>query len=176
MSMKRTPTYEGPLDAALRYLTPRMRSVGEVEAFLDGLDYGEADVEAAVSRLKELGLLDDFAYAREFVRTRLATKPVSRAHLMRQLREHRLSQEAMEAALEELPQQTDLDNAQKVAEKFYRQMISLPEKERRERVLRRLMSRGYSGEISCRAYALAAEALGDEETAPCEEALWEAEP
>ena len=74
--MKRTPTYEGPLDAALRYLTPRMRSVGEVEAFLDGLDYGEADVEAAVARLKELGLLDDFAYAREFVRTRLAMEPL----------------------------------------------------------------------------------------------------
>lgn len=145
------------MDAALKYLTPRMRTVREMQEYLDSLDYGEADVDATVARLQELGLLDDGQYAREFVRTRLNTKPLSRGHLLRQLREHRLSAEDIQAAMEELPHSIDRENAQKVAAKFYRQMENLPEQDRRNRVLRRLMSRGFSMEDSLRAY----EALRD---------------
>lgn len=155
--MKRKPTYESPMDAALKYLTTRMRTVREMQEHLDGLDYGEADVDATISRLQELGLLDDGQYAREFVRTRLNTKPLSRGHLMRQLREHRLSEEDIQAAMETLPHSIDRENAQKVAAKYFRQMENLPEQDRRNRVLRRLLSRGFSMEDSLRAY----EALRD---------------
>lgn len=145
------------MDAALKYLTTRMRTVREMQEHLDGLDYGEADVDATIARLQELGLLNDGQFAREFVRTRLNTKPLSRGHLLRQLREHKLPEEAIAEAMEELPQYIDRENAQKVAAKFYRQMESLPEQERRQRVLRRLMSRGFTMEDSLRAY----EALRD---------------
>ena len=67
-----------PMDAALSYLTGRMRTVREVEDKLDDLQYGEGDILTTVARLKELNLLNDGEYAREFVRSRLATKPVSR--------------------------------------------------------------------------------------------------
>lgn len=157
MYMKRKPTYESPMDAALKYLTARMRTVGEMQAYLDNLEYGEADVDAAIARLQELGLLNDSQYAREFVRTRLNTKPLSRGHLVRQLREHKLSEEDIQAAMEELPHSIDRENAQKVAAKFYRQMEHLPEQDRKQRVLRRLMSRGFTMEDSLRAY----EALRD---------------
>lgn len=149
----------------MKYLTARMRTVGEMQTYLDGLDYGEADVDAAIARLQELGLLDDGQFAREFVRTRLNTKPLSRGHLVRQLREHKLSEEAISTAMEELPQSIDRENAQKVAEKYFRQMGTLPEQERRQRVLRRLMSRGFSMEDSLRAYeALKAQAPEGEES------------
>ena len=55
------------MDAALSFLTTRMRTVREVEDKLDDLQYGEADVLATVERLKELSLLNDEAYAQEFV-------------------------------------------------------------------------------------------------------------
>ena len=73
-----------PMDAALGYLARRGRTVREMELYLDGQNYGEYEVYAAVERLKELGYLDDRRYAEEFVRSRLATKPVSR----RKLRHH----------------------------------------------------------------------------------------
>lgn len=161
--MKKKPTYESPMDAALKYLTARMCTVGEMQTYLDGLDYGEADVDAAIARLKELGLLDDGQFAREFVRTRLNTKPLSRGHLVRQLREHKLPQEAIDEAMESLPQYIDRENAQKVAEKYFRQAKGLPEKERRQRVLRRLMSRGFSMEDSLRAYEAIKAEVSDEE-------------
>lgn len=145
------------MDAALSYLTGRMRTVREVEERLDTLQYGEGDILMTVERLKELKLLDDEAYAREFVRSRLATKPVSRQKLYMDLKTHQVPEECIRTALEELPKETESNNAMEVAQKFWRQMGHLPEKERRDRVLRRLMSRGFSTEASLAAIRQAAE-------------------
>ena len=151
------PASMSPMDAALTYLTGRMRTVREVEDRLDDLQYGEVDVLATVERLKELNLLNDEEYAREFVRSRLATKPVSRQKLYLDLKAHRVPEELIETALNELPQGTEADNARQVAEKYWRQMSALEEPVRRERVLRRLMSRGFSTEASLAAVRQAAE-------------------
>ena len=146
-----------PMDAALSYLTGRMRTVREVEEKLDDLQYGEGDILATVERLRELNLLNDQEYAREFVRSRLAAKPVSRQKLYLDLRTHKLPEELIEAALNDLPQDTEANNAREVAKKFWRQMSGLEESVRRERVLRRLMSRGFSTEASLAAIREAAE-------------------
>ena len=143
--------------AAQGCLTARMRTVREVEDKLDELQYGEGDILATVARLKELNLLDDEAYAREFVRSRLATKPVSRQKLYLDLRAHKLPEETVRTVLDELPKETEADNALEVAKKFWRQMSALEEPVRRERVLRRLTSRGFSAEASMAAIREAAE-------------------
>ena len=145
------------MDAALSYLTGRMRTVREVEDKLDDLQYGEGDILTTVARLKELNLLNDEEYAREFVRSRLSTKPVSRQKLYMDLRAHRVPEELIEATLNELPKETEADNALEVAKKYWRQMSALEEPVRRERVLRRLTSRGFSTEASLAAIRQAAE-------------------
>lgn len=152
------PADMSPMDAALSYLTARMRTVREVEERLDDLQYGEGDILTTVIRLQELNLLNDAEYAREFVRTRLASKPVSRQKLYMDLKAHKVPEELIRAALEELPTETEADNAREVAEKFWRQMSGLEESVRRERVLRRLMSRGFSTEASLAAIRQVAEA------------------
>jgi len=152
------PADMSPMDAALSYLTARMRTVREVEERLDDLQYGEGDILTTVNRLQELNLLNDAEYAREFVRTRLASKPVSRQKLYMDLKAHKVPEELIRAALEELPTETEADNAREVAEKFWRQMSGLEESVRRERVLRRLMSRGFSTEASLAAIRQVAEA------------------
>ena len=96
---KAADTGRTPMDAALRYLGGRARTVREVERHLDASEYGEVEVYETVERLKELGLLNDLAFAAEFVRTRLATKPISRAHLREQLLAHETELEAIEQAL-----------------------------------------------------------------------------
>ena len=146
-----------PMDAALSYLTGRMRTVREVEEKLDDLQYGEADILATVERLKELDLLNDDTFAREFVRSRLATKPVSRQKLYLDLRAHKVPDECIKAVLDGLPPETEADNALAVANKYWRQMSALEGSVRRDRVLRRLMSRGFSTEASLAAIRQAAE-------------------
>ena len=124
--MKKKKTGKSAMDSALDYLTSRPRTVREMENYLDGQNYGEYEVYAAVERLKELKYLDDVRYAADFVSTRLATKPLSRRKLKEQLRTHYLSAD-------------DID----VAEKFYRQFEGLEEYDRRQRIVRRLAGRGY---------------------------------
>ena len=149
------------MDSALRFLGARARTIREVERHLDACEYGEVEVYETVERLKELNLLDDLAYANEFVRTRLATKPISRAHLREQLLAHEVEQEAMDRALEQVDEEAQQRSAVSVAEKYARQYARLTQEERDEMVIRRLLSRGYSYDD---ARAALAEATGEMET------------
>ena len=148
------------MDAALRYLGARARTVREVERHLDSCEYGEVEVYETVERLKELGLVDDLAFANEFVRTRLATKPISRAHLREQLLAHEVEAQAIEQALLQLDDDAQRQSAISVAEKYARQYARLAPEERDEMVLRRLLSRGYSYDD---ARAALTEATGEKE-------------
>ncbi len=150
-----------PMEYAMKYLTLKDRTVSEMQRYLDGKEFGEADVDATVTRLTELGLLNDARYAQRYVETRLASKPVSRRHLYEQMKTHGLSDEDIQAALGSVEADDELENARTVAEKFARQFASLEPEKRRERVLSRLIARGYSYDVSRRALE---DALSEEET------------
>ena len=148
------------MDAALRYLGGRARTVREVERHLDASEYGEVEVYETVERLKELGLLNDLAFATEFVRTRLATKPVSRAHLREQLMMHETAADAIDEALLQVDEEMQQRSAVSVADKYARQYARLPQEERDEMVIRRLLARGYGYD---EARAALREATGESE-------------
>lgn len=147
------------MDAALSHLSTRARTVREMERYLDTQQYGEYEVQQVVDRLQELGYLDDAAYAEDFVRTRLAAKPVSRRRLYEQLHAHELPKEIIEAALRDVPDEDEQENAQRVAEKFATQFAHLPQDELAKRVMRRLTSRGFSYEDARAALEAAVEGL-----------------
>ena len=150
--MKRTMTKpkkaaesgRSPMDEALRFLGARARTIREVERRLEACEFGEAEIETTLLRLHELRLVDDAAFAEEFVRTRLATKPVSRAHLRAQLLQHETAADAVEAALSGIGEEQEADSAGEIARKYARQYARLPADEREQLVLRRLIARGYS--------------------------------
>ena len=133
-----------PMDTALKFLTPRARTVREVERHLDEQQYGEYEVQQVVDRLQELGYLNDEQYAAEFIRTRLNTKPLSRGHLREQLRAHELPQEVIDTALLEITDDMEQKNALRVARKHFAQLAAYDDAERRVRLYRRLQSRGYT--------------------------------
>ena len=141
---KSTETGRAPMDAALRFLGARARTVREMERHLDACEYGEVEVYETVERLKVLGLLNDTVFAEEFVRTRLATKPVSRAHLRQQMIAHELEIDAVDRALSALDEEAESRGAVEIAGKYARQYARLQEEDRNEMVIRRLLSRGYS--------------------------------
>ncbi len=158
---QQTPKSLSPMEYAMKYLTIKDRTVFEMQRYLDGKEFGEADVDATVARLVALGLLNDARYAQRFVETRLASKPVSRRHLYEQMKTHGLSDEDIQAALGSVEADDELENARTIAEKFARQFASLEPEKRRERVLSRLIARGYSYDVSRRALE---DALSGEET------------
>ncbi len=150
-----------PMEYAMKYLTGKDRTVSEMQAYLDGKEFGEADVDATVNRLLELGLLNDERYAQRFVETRLASKPLSRRHLWEQLKSHGVDDAYINAALDAVDTDGEAENARMIAVKFARQFSSLEPEKRRERVLSRLIARGFTYDVSRKALEAA---LSEEET------------
>ena len=145
MTKKRATT--APMDAAFAFLSSRARTAREVEEHLDALNYGEYEVYAAVERLKELGYLDDEKFARDFIDSRLRTKPVSRRKLRDQLIAHKLERHVIDEALLVIDDAAERNHALLVAKKYLGQFTSLPEAERARRVASRLATRGYDYDL-----------------------------
>lgn len=159
--MKQQPPKSlSPMEYAMKYLTLKDRTVAEMQTYLDGKEFGEADVDATIERLLELGLLDDARYARRFVETRMASKPISRRHLRDQLKGHGIADAEIEAAMQTVEDTDEEANARLIAEKFARQFETLEAQKRRERVLSRLIARGFSYDAARKAYEAA---LSEEE-------------
>jgi regulatory protein len=73
------------LEAALRFLEPRQRSIGEVRRRLTRVGYQPELVEGAIARLAELGMLDDAAFARTWVESRDRARPRGERALRQEL-------------------------------------------------------------------------------------------
>lgn len=141
---KKAPGCSSAYDAAIRFLTPKARTVREVELKLDEGCYSEGEIMQTIERLTEAGLLDDEKYARDFIESRLNTKPVSRFRLSEQLKAHHVPADIIEAALDSLSSDTEHENAKEVARKFLRQFENTEEEEKLRRVYTRLQTRGFS--------------------------------
>jgi len=75
------------LDAALRFLEVRSRSVAEVRRRLITAGYRPELVEGAIERLLELGMLDDEVFARLWVESRDRARPRGEHALILELRQ-----------------------------------------------------------------------------------------
>ena len=74
------------LEAAARFLEARSRSVAEVRRRLSGAGYRPDLVEGAIERLRELGMLDDEAFARAWVESRDRSRPRGERAIRAELR------------------------------------------------------------------------------------------
>ncbi len=148
---KKESTSQTPMDTALKFLAARAHTVREVERHLDEHQFGEFEVQQVIDRLLELSYLDDAAYAREFMRTRLATKPISRNKLKEQLLQHEIPMDTISEALGAIDDAQEYENALLVATKHARQLSRYEPKERYERLMQRMIGRGFTYEDSRRA-------------------------
>ena len=145
MARRNKTTCPSAYDAALSYLSPKARTVREVELKLDEGSYSEGEIMQTVDRLKEAGLLDDEKYARDFIDSRLSSKPVSRFRLREQLRAHHVPEEIIREALDEVEPGTEFENAVAVVKKFARQFEGMEDEEKKRRLIyTRLQTRGFS--------------------------------
>jgi regulatory protein len=88
------------LEAATRFLEARSRSVAEVRRRLTTAGYRPQLVEDAITRLTELGMLDDEAFARSWVESRDRARPRGERALANELRVKGVGRDTVVAALE----------------------------------------------------------------------------
>jgi regulatory protein len=89
------------LNAAARFLEVRSRSIEEVRRHLAQAGYRLELADAAVTRLTELGMLDDGTFARTWVESRDRARPRSEAALRRELAQKGIGRELSDEVLAE---------------------------------------------------------------------------
>jgi regulatory protein len=89
------------LDAALRFLEPRSRSVAEVRRRLTQAGYRPALVDGAIARLVDLGMLDDETFARQWVESRDRAHPRGTIALRRELRQKGVPDDIVRTVLDD---------------------------------------------------------------------------
>ena len=164
MSQPTTPSPRRPATAwgaAIRLLARRDLSEGEVRTKLVSRDFGEAEIEETISRLRERRYLDDGSLAEAVARTQARTRhqgPLKiRAHLRRRQIPEGLALKAIQA---EFPAGAESERALTALRRLERLPAGRPAPEgdppvsgaeRRQeagRRFRRLVSRGYSREAA----------------------------
>lgn len=97
-----------PLDAvalweyALQLLTGRAHSTGELREKLRRRAERIEDIEDVLSRLKDIGYLNDKRYAESYATLRLAGEKFGRTRVIRDLRQHRVAPKLAERTVEKV--------------------------------------------------------------------------
>ena len=128
---------------ALRFLSYRPRSESEVKRRLQAKFSGQV-AESVAQRLKELGLLDDASFAREWTRSRVSHRPRSAAVIRRELLGKGVDRDTAQAAVESLD---DEDSAYRAGLRAAASLADTDHITFRRRLQGYLYRRGFSGPI-----------------------------
>lgn len=100
------------LDAAVRFLACRPRSEQELKLRLRRRGFNPGDIDSAVARLKEKGLLNDAAFARFWTDNREAFRPRSRRLTRMELKQKGVAEDTITEAVSGI---SDEDSAYRAA-------------------------------------------------------------
>ena len=142
------------LERAVSYLNIKPRTKAQVEKYLREKDYEEDDILEAIRELEEYHYLDDLEFSRMYFELGFE-KRRGEARIRRELGEKGVDRETIGKAfelLENVPEPYDMayDIGRKVVEN-----IEIPDdyqqkKKLQAKIVRRLATRGFSGEIAYR--------------------------
>lgn len=122
---------------AYRLLNYRERSVAELSDRLSDDGYTKDTVSAVVSRLADLGLVDDSRFAATFVRSK-ASAGWGRSRIVRALRTAGVSDDLVQAALDEEYPDDDLPRMRAIARRS-----TVRTRKDADRLVSRLLRQGY---------------------------------
>ena len=138
-----------PLDFALRRLSRRAHSEGELEAKMAGAGYLGEEIENTLSFLRERRYLDDPTFARDFARNRNEHRLWGPARIQARLKQLRLSDEDIDSALSEVFPEGEEEAAKRALDRFLRlARRPAPRNKRMARAYRHLLTRGFSPSVA----------------------------
>jgi len=104
-------------DKCFRLLTYRPRSEYELKCRLEQAGFDPAVIEETIAMLHRTGLLNDQLFASDWVKWRLATKPVGREYLRLELRQKGIDIAIIEESLHDYDTSDELEKALVLARK-----------------------------------------------------------
>lgn len=130
------------MDAAGRFLARRHQTERELRTKLRQHDYDGAVIDRTITRLIELGLLDDLEFARQWIEQRVRRKQVGPRALRSELMGKGVAGEIIDEALDGSPDEEA--QAAELADRLFRKVASRPLAEQGPRLLKMLVAKGYS--------------------------------
>jgi regulatory protein len=141
----RRSTYERALDM----LEARVRGVTELRRLLIRKGEPEAEVDAAIERLRASGLLDDANFARQLTRSKALGAGLSRRRIQQELARRGVPREISDDAVRTVFDEENVDedaSAERVARKKLRMLSGVDDATRRRRLYAFLARRGYDSD------------------------------
>lgn len=141
-------------DRALNLLAFRPRAARELKRALVRKGEPEPFVDAAVARLTANGLLNDAEFARQFARSKVVGKGMSKRRLEQELYRKGVERETATEAIGEVLSDEDVDEAgmlERLARKKARTLSALDPASRRRRLYAFLARRGHESDAIRRA-------------------------
>lgn len=138
-------TYERALDM----LEARSRAVAELRRLLIRKGEPEAEVDAAIERLRANGLLDDANFARQLTRSKAVGAGLSRRRIQQELTKRGVARALADEAIEEVFDEEGVDeeeSIERVARKKLRTLTNVDDATRKRRLYGFLARRGYDNE------------------------------
>lgn len=105
-------------NAALNFLSFRMRSEGEVRTKLKEKEYGEAVIDEAVKKLYELNFLDDLAFSEALMRTQMKSAKKGPRAIQQDMQKKGIDKQMQKDVLDSYSEEEQLDIAKGLAEKI----------------------------------------------------------
>ena len=140
------------LEAALRFLEARQRSSAEVRRRLLLHGYRADLVEGSIDRLKELGMIDDAAFARAWVESRDRARPRGERALRQELRTKGIDRELIDdtiAARDVERPEADEAAGRRLLERHASALARVPDpRARRQRAYALLARNGFDPETA----------------------------
>lgn len=107
-ALKKASDFGKMYERVVQYVMLRPRSRREVEQYCRRKKYDAEDCQVVIEKLTAMRYLDDQAFARSWVRSRAATKPVSRRRLQAELQQKGVGGHMQQEAIAEYDERTAL--------------------------------------------------------------------
>ena len=128
-----------------------MKTRYQLEQIMHRREIPQEVFEPILDRFTEAQLIDDGAFAKAFVSSRLNQRGKSLSAIRRELKQKGVSDEHIEAATSEIDSAQELEVAIEVAINRNRRLSGLDDQTRRRRLTGFLQRRGFSGPVLSRA-------------------------
>ncbi len=131
-------------------LSRSMKTRHQLATILKKREIPDDIANAVLDRFTEAQLIDDAAFARAFVNSRIAVSGKSKSVIARELKQKGVSAQDAEQALSSIDTELEDQTAYNVAKKRYQQLSTLEPEVRRRRLMGFLMRRGFSSQLTAR--------------------------
>ncbi|MEJ6348722.1 recombination regulator RecX [Holzapfeliella sp. He02] len=139
--------YSKAEQAALNFLSYKMRSITEIKQYLAKKEYAEEVSQQVVTRLQEMGYLDDAAYAKAFIVDSLRLKKDGPYQIMQKLKQKGVNSEISEQQLAEVRFEDWEEVALRTISSLVKQTAKYSKRQLETKIRQKLMARGFSGDL-----------------------------